>query len=62
MQIERLAELVSMAQQGDKNAMQSLYLDAKSSVYHLALRMVKNPEDAEDVTQEAFITVFEKIS
>lgn len=62
METERLIELVVMARQGDEKAMETLYLDAKRSVYYLALRMVKNPEDAEDITQEVFITVQEKIS
>lgn len=62
METERLIEMVVMARQGDENAMQTLYLDTKRSVYYLALRMVKNPEDAEDITQEVFITVHEKLS
>ena len=59
---QRLTELVILARQGDWNAMQELYLDANKSVYHLALRIVRNTEDAEDITQEVFITVHEKIS
>ncbi len=62
METERLVETVIKAQQGFDSAMQDLYLDAYRSVYYLALRMVKNPEDAEDITQEVFITVHEKIS
>jgi len=58
----RLTELVVKAQRGDADALQELYLDAFRSVFHFALRMVKNPEDAEDITQEVFITVHEKIS
>jgi len=53
---------VKQAQAGDENAYQRLYLDTYKSVFYLALRMVKNTEDAEDITQEVFITVNEKIS
>lgn len=62
LETEKLIETVSKARLGDKNALQNLYLDAHRSVYYLALRMLKNPEDAEDITQEVFITVHEKIS
>ena len=62
METGRLTELVVKAQRGDADALQELYLDAFRSVFHFALRMVKNPEDAEDITQEVFITVHEKIS
>lgn len=62
METERLKEIVTKARRGDDNAMTDLYLDAYRSVYYLALRMVKNPEDAEDITQEVFITVREKIT
>ena len=48
---------VKQAQAGDENAYQRLYLDTYKSVFYLALRMVKNTEDAEDITQEVFITV-----
>jgi len=62
LETERLIELVVMARQGDADAVQTLYLDAYRSIYYLALRMVKNPEDAEDITQDVFITVQKKIS
>jgi RNA polymerase sigma-70 factor (ECF subfamily) len=59
---DRLVELVGKAMRGDRNAIQTLYLDTYKSVFYFALRFVKNPEDAEDITQEVFITVQEKIS
>ena len=58
----RLVDLVARSSRGDINAEHMLYLDAYKSVFYLALRMVKNPEDAEDITQDVFIIVHEKIS
>ena len=62
MEQSELISLIKRAQTGDENAYQQLYLDTYKSVFYLALRMVKNTEDAEDITQEVFITVHEKIS
>ncbi len=56
-----LAKLVTAAQNGNKDALEKLYLKNAKKVYYLALKMTKNAEDAEDITQEVFITVFEKI-
>ena len=61
MESNRLIETVIKARQGDREALQDLYLDMHRSVYFLALRFVKNPEDAEDITQEVYITVQQKI-
>ena len=61
METAKLIETVNMAQCGDSNALQTLYLEMYRSVYFLALRFVKNPEDAEDITQEVYITVQQKI-
>ena len=62
MEREQLIETVSQAQKGNVIAKETLYLDAYKSIYRFALRMVKNPEDAEDITQEVFITVNGKIA
>lgn len=59
---ERLTETVEKARRGDESAKEALYLDAYKSVYRFALRLVKNPEDAEDIMQEVFIAVNDKIS
>jgi len=56
-----LIETVNRARLGDSDALQTLYLDIYRSVYFLTLRFVKNPEDAEDITQEVYITVQQKI-
>lgn len=51
-------ELVCRAKTGDTEAQGALYEASYKRVYYLALRLTKNPEDAEDATQEAFIAAF----
>lgn len=46
--------LLSLARGGDKAAFAKLMEQYEKRVYHQALRMVNSPEDAADVTQEAF--------
>jgi DNA-directed RNA polymerase specialized sigma24 family protein len=52
LETEKLVKIVAQAMRGDEMAKETLYRDAHRSVYYLALRLVKNPEDAEDITQE----------
>ena len=54
-------DLVARAQTGDENAFEALFLQHKQRVYSLCLRMIGNPADAEELTQEAFLQVFRKI-
>lgn len=56
------SELVKMAQSGDKEALQYLVLRHQLFVYNLALKMTKNIEDAEDLTQEVFIKTITSLS
>ncbi len=51
-------ELVRAAQQGDENAFRQLVAQYEHKVYRLALKMMREPQDAEDVLQETFINVF----
>jgi len=53
-----LIELVRRAKTGEAEAQSALYEASYKRVYYLALRLTKNPEDAEDATQEAFIAAF----
>ena len=62
MKPDQLIKTVLLAQSGDRDALEKLYLDTYKSVYYLALRNLKNSDDAEDITQEVFITLNDKIS
>lgn len=50
------------AAEGDMKAFEELYQRHNRRVYSLCLRMTKNVPEAEDLTQEAFIQIFRKIS
>jgi RNA polymerase sigma-70 factor (ECF subfamily) len=50
--------LVALAQGGDSNAFEQLARRHRDGTYRLALRIVDRPEDAEDVVQEVWLSVF----
>ncbi len=54
-------EAIRKAQKGDPEAFEKLYHMHKGRVYSICLRMVHNPPEAEDLTQEAFLQLFRKI-
>ena len=56
------AEAIEQAKQGDAEAFEFLYDLHKRRVYSLCLRMTGNTAAAEDLTQEAFLQLFRKIS
>jgi RNA polymerase sigma-70 factor, ECF subfamily len=56
------AALVQRAQQGDPEAFSWLYNAHRNKVYSLCLRMTSNTAEAEDLTQDAFLQVFRKMS
>jgi len=56
------AEAIERAKQGDAEAFEVLYNLHKRRVYSLCLRMTANTAQAEDLTQEAFLQLFRKIS
>jgi RNA polymerase sigma-70 factor (ECF subfamily) len=53
--------LIERCQQGDAAAFDALVQQYSSWVYNLAYRLTGNPDDAEDVAQEAFVRVFKAI-
>jgi RNA polymerase sigma-70 factor (ECF subfamily) len=55
-------QLVERAKQGDRAALSQLVNKYSERIYNLALRILRNREDAEDVLQETFITVIEKLN
>jgi RNA polymerase sigma-70 factor (ECF subfamily) len=52
---EKEAELVRQAQAGDSGAFELLVAEYQTYVYNLALRVVGNEQEAEDMAQEAFV-------
>ena len=54
--------LIQRCQQGDKTAYEHIFLNYKDMVYNVAYGMLSNAENAEDMTQEVFLHVFEKIN
>ena len=51
-------ELVRRVKQGDKQAFDLLFSRYQHKIMNLVSRYVREPEDVEDVTQEAFIKAF----
>jgi len=54
-------ELVRKAQGGDERAFGGLVSRYETKVYSLALKMIRNPEDAEDVLQDTFLRAYRGI-
>lgn len=54
--------LVELAKQGDKAALSHLVNKYSERIYNLALRILRKKEDAEDILQETFLTVIEKLN
>lgn len=55
------AEAIRQAKEGDPAAFERLYKKHSRPVYCLCLRMIRNPAEAEDLTQQAFLQAFRKI-
>lgn len=51
-------QIVSRAQQGDTAAFETLVDMHAKYVYNLALRVLQNPQEAEDLAQETFLRVW----
>ena len=54
--------LIASAQKGDKKSVSLLVNTYSSRIYAVAFRLMQNEEDAEDVLQETFIIMLNKIS
>ena len=55
------AEAIARAQRGDGVGFEYLYKTYSRRVYSVCLRMTRNPAEAEDLTQQAFLQLFRKI-
>ncbi|TDI98021.1 MAG: sigma-70 family RNA polymerase sigma factor [Caldithrix sp.] len=54
-------ELVQRCRKGERKAQYELYQLYKDRVFNIAYRMANSQQDAEDITQMAFVRVFQKI-
>ena len=55
------AELVRLAKAGELDAFEALTNRYEQRVYGLAMRMLRQEQDAEDVTQQTFLSVLENL-
>jgi len=53
-------ELIEQVKKGDKTAFKQIYSRFSQVTYNLALRILKDKEDAEEVVQEIFLQVWNK--
>jgi RNA polymerase sigma-70 factor (ECF subfamily) len=58
---DALGDAVARARRGDPSAFEEVVRRHQDRVYNLAYRMLRNHDDAEDLTQEAFLRVFESL-
>ena len=54
--------LVQRCREGDRRAFEALVGQYEKPVFNAALRMLRNPEDARDVTQTVFLKAFEHLA
>ena len=55
-------DLIADLQRGDQSAFTKLVDECQDMVYNTALGIVQNPEDADDITQEVFVQVYQSVS
>jgi RNA polymerase sigma-70 factor, ECF subfamily len=60
--IPAASDLIRRAQAGDSDAFGALFQTHRSRVFSVCLRMTSNAAEAEDLTQDAFLQVFRKIT
>src|SRR6266404_285100 len=54
-------DLVEQARNGSRAALEKLILRHQAWIYNIAVRMVFQPHDAEEVTQEVLVRVFTRL-
>jgi RNA polymerase sigma-70 factor (ECF subfamily) len=55
---EPSADIIRQAQAGDPDALTQLIVSQQHYVYSIAMSVLKNPDDAADLAQEAFVRLF----
>ncbi len=58
----REEELIDKIKRGSISAFETLIKRYKVQIYKLILRIVKDPKEAEDLTQEVFLKIYENIA
>ncbi|HNH84471.1 MAG TPA: sigma-70 family RNA polymerase sigma factor [Acidobacteriota bacterium] len=56
------AELLARLRTGNREAFEELVTRYQSTIYNLAYRLLNDPEDARDVTQEIFLKIYQAAS
>lgn len=56
---QRLEQLLAEVAAGEQDALAELYDRTRSAVYAMALSILKNSHDAQDITQDAFVRIWE---
>ncbi|PKQ70397.1 RNA polymerase sigma factor [Raineya orbicola] len=59
--VQKEFELIRKAQQGDHNAMTTLMKRYNKALYYVVLKIVRNVDDAEDITVETFVKAFQNL-
>ena len=57
-----IKKLVSSAKKGNQQAFNALYELTKNSVYYTCSSLLKNSEDVQDLCQDVFLAVFQKLN
>src|SRR3974390_3952681 len=58
----QMDSIIRAAQRGDQDAFEQLVRAHDQSVLRIALNLLRSPEDARDVYQEAFLRVYKNLS
>lgn len=58
---QKIEDLLALCQKGNHLAQLEVYNRYQKAMYNVALRIVKNTAEAEDVMQESFIAAFSKL-
>lgn len=59
---QNITELVRALRQGDTQAFNRLVTSYQTKIYNLAFNYVKQEEEAKDLTQDIFVTIYRSIS
>jgi len=59
---KKIARLIKQIQRGNKSAFEEFYKLTSPKAYFIALKITQNEHDAEDILQESYIKVLEKIN